>query len=727
MKTKLTYLMIGTLMLIPTLSNAVEGMWQPHQLPEIAKQLKQKGLQINPKSMQQFDQFPMNAIVSLGGCSASFISPNGLAVTNHHCAYSSIGFNSTKENNLLKNGFVAKSLDQELPARPGSRMYIIEDIINVTETVTGSIDKSLAGKAYFDEIEDRRKSIVAECEEDKDYRCSVRSFHSGLEYYLIKSLTIKDVRLAYAPSETVGKFGGDTDNWMWPRHTGDWSMYRAYVGPDGRPADHSEDNIPYQPKSFLKVNADSIDEGDFVMALGFPGSTNRYRMAESMRDTFTWTYPTAKKYREEYINVIRAVTEEGSDERIKYQATIASLANYAKNYGGMMNSYNKSDTQDRKDNLEGELLNWIKESKSRQDQYGKVIAKLNDLQLKQQAHKERDLLLGYIGRTNLWSTSKRLYRLANERTKDDAKRKSGYQERDMKSIEQRLKGMNKSYVANVDEAVMLHFLEQYAALDKLERVAVYDKVFGLEKGFDKNAVKNILETMHSKTKLNDVDTRLAWMNKSVKEFKQSNDPFIQFAVASYDFDMQKEKQSEQIKGEIRKLMPQYMQALIEYKKSKGEAVYADANGTLRITFGTVQGYSPQDGLQATPFTTLEGMLAKYIPGDEEFDLQESLLNPAKAKEYGRYMDKEIGSVPLNFLCDLDTTGGNSGSAIVNGKGELSGLLFDGVYESIIGDWDYDQKLNRSIGVTTSFMLWTMEHVDGAQNLVNEMTIVTNKD
>ncbi|WP_371379469.1 S46 family peptidase [Thalassotalea aquiviva] len=717
--------MIAGLMAVPALSYAVEGMWQPNQLPQIAQQLKQKGLEIDPSSMQQFDQFPMNAIVSLGGCSASFISPKGLVVTNHHCAYGSIGYNSTQDNNLLKNGFVAKSLDQELPARPGSRMYIIEDIVDVTDKITGDIDKSQSGKVYFDQIEDRRKALVAECEEDKDYRCSVRSFHAGLEYYLIKSLTIKDVRLAYAPSDTVGKFGGDTDNWMWPRHTGDWAMYRAYVGPDGRPADHSEDNIPYQPKSFLKVNADSIDKGDFVMALGFPGSTNRYRLADTMRNTFTWAYPTAKQYREEYIDVIKAVTEEGSDERIKYQSTIAGLANYAKNYGGMINSYQKSGTQVRKDTLEQELLDWINASTSRKAQYGDVIAQLNDLIGQQQTNKERDLLLGYIGRTNLWSVSKRLYRLAHERTKDDAKRKAGYQERDLKRIEQGLKAMNKSYVAKVDKAVMLHFLEQYAALDKSERVAVYDEIFELKNGFDKAKVEKILDNMHSNTQLDDVEMRMAWMNKSVEDFKNSDDPYIQFAVATFDHDMNEETQSENLAGEIRKLMPQYMQALIAYKKSKGEAVYADANSTLRITFGTVQGYSPQDGLHASPFTTLEGMLAKYIPGDAEFDLQESLLKPARAKEYGRYMDEKLGTIPLNFLCDLDTTGGNSGSAIVNGKGELIGLLFDGVYESIIGDWDYDQKLNRSIGVTSTFMLWTMEHVDGAENLINEMRVVND--
>ena len=232
-----------------------EGMWQPHQLPEIASELKAKGLEIDPNSLSSLDQFPMNAVISLGGCTASFVSPKGLVVTNHHCAYGSIQFNSTPEHNYLQDGFLAKTYQDELPAAPGSRVYITESVSNVTDKVVGAIPDNASGTKRYKTIEDNRKALVAECEKAENYRCSVQSFHHGLEYYLVKKLEIQDVRLVHAPALSVGKFGGDIDNWMWPRHTGDYSFYRAYVGKDGKPAPYSEDNVPYEPVSYLKVSA----------------------------------------------------------------------------------------------------------------------------------------------------------------------------------------------------------------------------------------------------------------------------------------------------------------------------------------------------------------------------------------------------------------------------------------------------------------------------------------
>lgn len=706
-----------------TMANATEGMWQPHQLPQIAQTLTEAGLTLDPSQMQNFEQFPMNAIVSLGGCSASFVSPKGLVVTNHHCVYGSVAYNSTEENNYIRDGFVASSLAQELPARPGALIYVTEEITNVTDAVTGSISADLSGKDYYEQVEKNKKALISACETSKDYRCTVTSFHSGLEYNLIKYLAIRDVRIAYAPPLSIGKFGGDTDNWQWPRHTGDWGFYRAYVGKDGKPADYSEDNVPYTPASFLKVNAKSVNEGDFVMALGYPGSTKRYRTAFDAENMFTWTYPTAKRYREEMIAVIENETEEGSDERIKYQSRIASLANYAKNYGSLLESYNAGTVQERKDALEQDLAKWINSSADRQAEYGGVLEEVRRLQEASEATRERDLLLGYIGQTNLWRLSKRLYKYAHEQLKPDAERASGYQERDVDRLKRGLSSIERTYVASVDKAIMLHFLEQYAALPESQRVSEYDQIFGLNDGFDKDKVMSILDAMHAGTDLHDKDVLLSWLSKSVEEFRNSEDPYIQFAVASYGFSEAQESQSEELNGQLRKIMPKYMQALIAYKSSQNEAIYADANSTLRITFGNVMGYSPKDGLYATPFTTLEGMMAKYVPGDSEFDLNKATLNAIAKKEYGRYFNNTINSVPVNLLADLDTTGGNSGSAILNGDGELVGLLFDGVYESVIADWDYDQNLNRSIVVTSSFMLWAMENIDNAHHLVEEMTVV----
>lgn len=708
-------------------ATADEGMWQPHQLPDIAAQLKQAGLELDPNQMTDLSSFPMNAIISLGGCTASFVSPQGLVVTNHHCAYGSIQYNSSEQKNYLADGFVAKDRSLELPAAPGSRVYVTESLTDVTEQVTGNIAPDLSGEAYYKSIERNEKALVAECEKNDDYRCEVYSFHGGQSYFLIKSLAIRDVRLVYAPPSSIGKFGGDTDNWMWPRHTGDWAFYRAYVSPQGRPADYSEDNVPYQSTSFLKINANGVDVDDYVMVLGYPGRTNRYRIAAEVSNQFEWVYPTAKRYREEYIDVIKATAPAGSDARIKYESTIAGLANYAKNYGSMIESYKKGNMLERKQQLEASLTKWLQADEKREARYGSALSELAGLIEKSQQHQQRDLLMGYMSRTSMWSVAKSLYRLAHEQQKADAEREPGYQQRDMNRFKQRMQAVNRRFDANVDIAVLVHFLEQYVALPQAQRVAPFDKFMQLDgvnaENFDKQRVTEKLTAMHNNTSLDDEAMRLAWMEKSVDEFKNSDDAFIQFAVSQFEWDMAQEAQDKALTGELQRVRPQFMESLIAFKRSRNEPVYADANSSLRITYGNVKGYSPQDGLVATPFTTAEGMLAKYVPNDEEFDLPANLREAIANKAYGEYKDDALNSVQVNYLSTLDITGGNSGSPTLNSKGEFVGLVFDGVYESIIGDWDYDPALNRAIHVSSPYMLWVMKNIDGADNLIKEMTIV----
>ncbi|MCT8985344.1 S46 family peptidase [Shewanella phaeophyticola] len=701
-------------------ASADEGMWQPHQLPAMADELKAKGLEISADSISKLTEFPMNAVISLGGCTASFVSPKGLVVTNHHCAYGSIQYNSTPEKNLLKDGFLAKTYAEELPATPGSRIFVTEDVTNVTDKVTaGQMDK--VGNDFYKGIELQEKALVAECEKEDGYRCQVYSFHGGLEYYLVKQLEIRDVRLAYNPAASVGKYGGDIDNWMWPRHTGDFSFYRAYVSKDGKPADFSKDNVPYEPKSFLKVSAKGVSDGDFVMVAGYPGRTNRYRTADEVNNQFNWSYPHAKELQETMIDIIKDTAPEGSDERIKYESLIAGLANYAKNFTSMIEFYGKSTMLTDRKKVESDLASWISQDNQRQQKYGETLANLEKLVAKSQLNQERDILLGYIGYTTMVTTARKLYRLANEKNLADMAREPGYQDRDMTNFTSSMERIDRRYAASVDKALLADLLTRYAALPAQQRIASLDKAFGITDTFDAKALAKTLDKMYAKTKLDDKDTRLAWMNKSVADFKASNDPFIQFAVQTYDADMALEKAEKQLSGDLMKVRPQYMDAIIAYNRELGKPVYADANSSLRVTVGNVKGYSPQDGLQAVPFTRLEGLLAKDT-GADPFDAPAKQLELIKQKQYGDYYVKAIDSVPVNFLSTLDTTGGNSGSPTLNGRAELVGLLFDGVYESIIGDWGYDAQSNRSIQVDSRYMLWVMKYLDNADNLLAEMDI-----
>ncbi len=702
-------------------AQADEGMWQPHQLPDMAAELKAKGLEIDVKSISELTEFPMNAVISLGGCTASFVSPKGLVVTNHHCAYGAIQYNSTAENNLLKDGFLARKMSDELQATPGSRMYVTEEITNVTDKVTAGLS-SKQGNDFYKAVEAREKTLVAECEQEGGYRCQVYSFHRGLEYYLVKQLEIRDVRLVYNPAGSVGKYGGDIDNWMWPRHTGDFSFYRAYVGPDGKPADYSEDNVPFEPDSFLKVSAKGVQEGDFVMVAGYPGRTNRYRTAEEVENQFEWVYPNAKGLRETIMDIIYEAAPEGSDDRIKYESALAGLANYAKNYTSMIEFYGKSSMLADKVAMEKELAEWINANSDRKKQYGKALAELNQLIAKDKQTQERDLILGYMGYSQMLKTADSLYRLANEKQKPDMEREPGYQERDMTRFKSGMERIDRRYAESVDKAIFLEMLSRYAQLPAEQRVPGFDKAFGIKGKFDQARLEKMLNKAYAATKLNDKATRLAWMDKSVEEFKQSDDPFIKLAVARYDARQALEAERKQLAGDLMKVRPVYMEAIIAFNESQGKPVYADANSSLRVTVGHVKGYAPQDGLYAIPFTRLEGILAKDT-GVDPFDAPKKQLELIEQKQYGDYYMPAIDSVPVNFLSTLDTTGGNSGSPAMNGRAELVGLLFDGVYESIIGDWNYDDRTNRSIQVDSRYMLWVMEYLDNADNLLEEMVIV----
>jgi hypothetical protein len=707
---------------IGTSSVADEGMWQPHQLPDLSDQLRQLGLEINPENLSRLDQFPMNAVVSLGGCSASFVSPQGLVVTNHHCVYGSVQYNSTPDNNLLDDGFLAKQLGEEIPTAPGTRVYVNEEVTDVTSNVLAGVTTSTSGINRYKMIEANRKSLIAGCESSGNHRCGVSSFHQGLEYFLIKRLEVRDVRLVYAPATSIGKYGGDIDNWQWPRHTGDFGFYRAYVGTDGRPAEYSEDNVPYSPTSFLEVSAKGVEDGDFVMGVGYPGSTNRYRTTAEVENEFEWYYPQARGFREDIISIINENSAIGSAARIAYEGTLASLNNYSKNFQSMVESYGKSDFIDRRTAAETDLVEWINSNSDRRERYAPAVGQLEALIDSNHATRESDLVRSYMGYATLPSAAHRLYRLAMEKQKPDAQREPGYQERDLRRLRQSMQAITRRFDETVDKATLSYLLSRYAELPEQYRSQATDSFFGISRNIDQGQVDQVIENSYAQTSLNDEETRLAWLDSSIEEFEASDDPLIRYAVLTYAERMALELESKELRGQFQRWRPEYMEAVIAYNRSLGQPIYADANGSLRVTFGQVRGNQPKDGLINQPFTSLEGILSKDT-GVDPFNAPAKQLDLIRAGQYGDYALPSIGTVPINFLSTLDITGGNSGTATMNSKAQLVGLLFDGVYESIIGDWDFDDTKNRAISVDARYMLWVMEYMDGATNLLEEMTIV----
>jgi len=700
---------------------AAEGMWRPDQLPALADELVARGLELPAEQLADLTKWPMNAVISLGGCTASFVSALGLVVTNHHCAYGSIQYNSDEEQNYLRDGFLAADMAGELPGAPGTRVYITTAIETVTDTVLAGLTGNTPPRERYQVVEDRRKALIAECEAPGGLRCQVASFNGGEEYRLITRLEIRDVRLVYAPPESIGKFGGDVDNWIWPRHTGDWSFYRAYVSPDGTPADYSPDNVPYEPESFLKVSAAGLEEGDFVMAAGYPGATERYARLAEVENAFDWSYPLRKRVYEGWAETIVAAAAGNPDAQIKYSSLLASINNATKNYGGQLEGAEKVGLNARRAARDAELNAWIAAKPERTAKYAEAIADIDTEIAEAQSTRERDFWYGQITRPTLLSTAQRLYRLARERQKPDPEREPGFQERDMTMFSEGLRQIDRRFDADVDLAAWIYFLNEYRMLPPNQRNAAYDAALGLSREMPRNDLQSRLAGWYDRTTLTSTDARLAWMEASQEKFEASDDPFIAMAVALYDTDIALEEQQKTRAGTMLALQPKYMEAITAWQASLGRPVYPDANSTLRVTYGEVKPACPRDGLCYTAFTTLEGIAEKYT-GEDPFDAPARELELIEDGYYGDYELDSVGSVPVDFLTTLDSTGGNSGSPTMDANGNLVGLLFDGTYESINSDWDFAENITRTIHVDTRYMLWVMDYVDKAHWLIEEMTL-----
>jgi hypothetical protein len=690
-------------------AHADEGQWQPYQLPQLKSELKRIGITIPAEKLADLSKHPMSAIVALPGCSASFVSNAGLVVTNHHCAYGAIQRNSTPEHNYIADGFLAKTRAQELPGGPNSLVYVTDKVENVTARVLKGVTPAMSGKQRHDAVDKAVKALIAECESDKGYRCSVPAFHRGLEYYRIRQMMIRDVRLVYAPPDMIGNYGGDIDNYEWPRHTGDFSFLRAYVGKDGRPADPSPDNVPYQSKDFLVLSAEGLKNGDPVLLAGYPGRTSRYKLPAEIRAARDVGYPARVAEIQADLDVIGAATKGDAAAEVRYASVAKSRNNVMKKAQGLMDGFARKDIAAIKDKQDAEFRAWYA---AQPGVSTTLLAELDALIAADIALSDEEFGYEVVTTGDLLKSANTLYRLALEGAKPDAERESGFQQRDLTIIKARLNRLEQSYVAAVDQARFVASLRRYAKLPKSMHVAGLDALL---------PAADAAPAMYTRTKLGDTATRLSWIGKDAAAIKASDDAFLQLAVKLDDATRKLQERRKELDGNLERVIPRYMEAVIAWKKSQGKPVYPDANSTLRVTYGTVSPYSPRDGISKGPFTTVEGIVEKHT-GKDPFNAPAKLLDAVKAKRYGQFKDPVLGTVPVDFLSSADTTGGNSGSAVMNRRGELIGLNFDSTYESITKDWYFDTDITRAIHMDIRYMLWVMSEVDHADNLLKEMTI-----
>jgi len=701
------------LVLSPSLAAAAEGMWTPDQLAEIAAPLKAAGLELDPAALADLRGQPMGALVSLGGCSAAFVSAEGLVVTNHHCARGAIQLNSTPERNLLVDGFHAEALADEPSAGPGARIYVTEAIHDVTDRVLAKVKPGMADRARFDAIDTARKELVAECEARPGYRCNVVSFFGGLSFRQLVQLEIRDVRLVYAPPGAIGSFGGEVDNWMWPRHTGDFAFYRAYVGPDGKPAAHAPENRPYRPQRHLTLAAKPLGEGDFVMVAGYPGSTFRHRLADEIEAVIGWTYPRQIAQMSELLAIVAAAGEPGSEVAIKYVPSVAGWENARKNFTGQLEGFARADALGAKRREEAALEAWLATQGAAGRRGQANLDALRAHLAKARETRERDQHLAAIGATGLFSAARTLHQLSIERQREDARRQSGYQKRDEPAIEARLRQLERRLDPGVDRQLLRYSLLRHAALPQAQRLPELDAWLGLgEAGPAQReaAIDARLERLYANTELSDTATRMGWLAAERGQIEASDDSFLQLAVALSPALQRLEDARKAHEGGLLRLQPAYMQTWLDFRRSQGRATYPDANGTLRITFGNVRGKSPRDGLAYLPFTHASGILAKHT-GVDPFDATAAQIQAIEAGAQERV---------VNFLADLDVTGGNSGSATLNSRGELVGLVFDMTWESVASNWLFDPALTRSIHVDLGYMAWVMEQVYPAPRVLREL-------
>lgn len=693
-------------------------MWVPQQLPEIEEPLQRAGLRLSPEQLADLRGDPMGAVVSLGGCTASFVSPQGLVVTNHHCAYGAIQLNSTPENNLMRDGFNAAAREDELSAGPNARIYVLDSILDVSERVRAAIAAAPDAIGRARALENVEKRLIANCEFQPGYRCRLYSFAGGNQYRLFRSLEIRDVRLAYAPPGGVGNFGGEIDNWMWPRHTGDFSFYRAYVGPDGSPADYAEDNVPYRPARWLRFADRPLREGDFVMAAGYPGSTSRYALASEFEQIAQWSYPTISRHYKALLALVEAEGRENPEIAVRYASTVGGWKNTSKNYDGQLEGFARIDAAAAKRAEEEAVLAWLRE----QGEAGRAAldahAELERLVEEGRATRDRDLVTGQFHRLGTVGVAMTLYRNAIERSNPDGDREPGYQERDQPRIKGSLEQMERRYHPEMDRILQRYWLQQYVALPGEQRDAAIDAWLG---GSDEKAIERALDTLAG-TALGDPEARMRWLDADRDTFESSHDPAIRYAVAVTPSMLKQELERKARAGDELRARPLYLQAVADHRHAQGRDVYPDANGSLRITFGNVTGYTKLDGQAQQPFTRLEEV-ARKATGEEPFDAPQALLDAVEAGRDGGLADRRLRTVPVNFLSDLDVTGGNSGSPVLDAHGRLTGLLFDMNWESVSSNWVFDPAMTRTISVDQRYLRWIMQEVYPAPRLLEELDLV----
>jgi len=714
-------LLVAAFLSIPAVLFAEEGMWPIDQLDKLPwKDLKSMGLQLSPQQICDGRGGGVAyAIVSLGGGTGSFVSADGLILTNHHVAFGALQRTSSAEHNYIANGFYAATGEEEIPA-PGYRASVLLSIEDVTKRVLSAVTDGMSDLDRYNAIEKRIKEIVKDGEQSRDVECRVVSFYEGMQYRLFTYFVSKDVRIVYAPPAAVGNYGGDIDNWMWPRHTGDFSFLRAYVASNGRSAEYAKENVPYKPAVFLTTSSKGVKNNDFTMIIGYPGRTGRYATSYTIAQMQDYSYPTRIKIFKEWLAILGEEAKRGEDVKIKTAQFDQMLNNSMKNWEGMLEGFAKGHLLDKKRSTEQAFLKWLDNTPDMKTKYGDVLPSIAALYEDQKSYRDKSMIMGLMSfGCQMLRAGATLDHWSEEKAKQDIERRPGFQERDVPRLKQGLQIIQMSYDPQVDRRVLRYFLLRAAALPPGQRIDAVDAVLQGAAGADaERKLDAFLDRIYAGTKLASAAERARMFDLSREQLLAEGDPFVDFA-AQFDKEYKVlEDKDKAMNGALQRLSPRYMEGFLAWK---GGALYPDANGTMRLTYGQVKGYEPRDAVSYRYITSLKGVIEKNT-GEDPFDCPKELIALAENMDFGEYEDAALADVPVDFLSTNDITGSNSGSPILNGRGECIGAAFDGNYESISSDYLFIKETTRAINVDARYILFIMDKMSGAKRVIDEMKI-----
>jgi hypothetical protein len=688
---------------------ADEGMWM---LPLIQKLNIQKmngmGCTLTAEDIYSDKQVSLkDAVVIFGnGCTGVMVSNHGLVFTNHHCGYDAIQKQSTVEHNYLKDGFTATNLTDEIPCSGLSVKFLVR-MQDVTEQVLSQLSDTLHGGSRIAKQDSITKSIEKEAEKGTHYKTLVKPYYSGNAFYLLVYEEFTDIRFAFAPSTSIGKFGGDTDNWMWPRHTGDFSVFRVYCAPDGKPANYAKENVPYSPKRFAAISNKGYEPGDYTMILGNPGSTSRYLSSWGINNRMKATNQARIDVRAAKQDVWKSFMRADEAINIAYASKFARSSNYWKNSIGMNKAVSKLGIVAEKQKQEKAFAEWVNKTPERIAKYKNVLKTLQDGYTKvyPYSHSLNFLMESLMMGVEMPRIASNTERLIKKNLPQD-------------SLLMETAKLYKDYYPVVDEATMVAMLDIYKK--SVSADALPEVYSAIQKKFKGDYTK-YAKYLYGKSDF----TSLEKITKAIKKGKTdfSTDPALSLTQDIY-------KTSDQMKSHeylremenIKDAERLYENGIKEMADEQGRAMYPDANSTMRLTYGKIGGYKPADATEYKYYTTTKGILEKEIPGDYEFDVPVKLKQTIQENNYGAYLDQKTGEMHVAFLSNNDITGGNSGSPIFNGKGELIGLAFDGNWEAMSGDIVFEPDLQRTINVDIRYVMFVMDKVGGAKRLIEELNI-----